>query len=291
MRTAHWSRAGCGCCRGTCGGGSGRGRNVSPRSWRRSPRSTPTSSPAGGVGRRRRRRRQAALVGERLGFHHVYVVPRDLDAVHSGNAIVSRWPILRTSWRPLPAGGAPDERRTVLFADIDGPRGALQVFCTHLNWRFDHSEVRQDQVRLIGAFVDECRPRDYPPILSGDMNAAPDSDEIRILTGRTAVAVPKLVFHDAWEVAGDGCWDDVVERQPVCGARPRAGAPHRLRVRGLAQGRRPRPCGASGSDRPRRGRRRGARPTTTASSRSCATDRAGSRRSARGCAPEAGAAR
>ena len=36
------------------------------------------------------------------------------------------------------------------------------------------------------------------------MNAAPDSDEMRMLTGRTAVAAPKLVFHDAWEVAGDG---------------------------------------------------------------------------------------
>jgi endonuclease/exonuclease/phosphatase family metal-dependent hydrolase len=145
----------------------------------------------------------AALVAERLGFQHAYSC-NDEGPVHSGNAIVSRWPILRTSWRPLPAEGEPDERRTVLFAEIDGPRGAIQVFCTHLNWRFDHSAVRQAQVRLIGGFVDECRPRDYPPILTGDMNAAPDSDEIRILTGRTAVAAPKLVFHDAWEVAGEG---------------------------------------------------------------------------------------
>jgi hypothetical protein len=36
------------------------------------------------------------------------------------------------------------------------------------------------------------------------MNAAPDSDEIRMLTGRAAVPEPRLVFHDAWEVAGDG---------------------------------------------------------------------------------------
>jgi endonuclease/exonuclease/phosphatase family metal-dependent hydrolase len=183
----------------------------------------------------------AALVGDRSGSVHSC---NDDGPVHSGNAIVSRWPILRTSWRPLPAGGGPDERRTVLFAEIDGPRGAIQVFCTHLNGRFDHSEVRQEQVRLIGAFVDECRPRDYPPILTGDMNAAPDSDEIRILTGRMAVAAPKLVFHDAWEGAGDALWDDVVERQPVCGARPRARAASTTCSR--RPSRRPRPCGPGG---------------------------------------------
>jgi len=145
----------------------------------------------------------AELVAERLGFHQVFSCNDD-GPVHSGNAIVSRWPILRTDWRPLPDDGEPDERRTVLFAEIDGPRGPIQVFCTHLNWRFDHSAVRQEQVRMIGAFVDAHRPRAYPPILCGDMNAAPDSDEIRMITGRAGVVAPKLVFHDAWEVAGDG---------------------------------------------------------------------------------------
>lgn len=41
-----------------------------------------------------------------------------------------------------------------------------------------------------------------PPILGGDFNADPESDEIRMLTGRASTPVPKLVFHDAWEVAG-----------------------------------------------------------------------------------------
>ncbi len=36
----------------------------------------------------------AALVGERLGFHHVHSCNDD-GPVHSGNAIVSRWPILQ----------------------------------------------------------------------------------------------------------------------------------------------------------------------------------------------------
>jgi hypothetical protein len=38
----------------------------------------------------------------------------------------------------------------------------------------------------------------------GDFNAGPDSDELRMLTGRSETPVPGLVFYDAWELAGDG---------------------------------------------------------------------------------------
>jgi endonuclease/exonuclease/phosphatase family metal-dependent hydrolase len=146
---------------------------------------------------------QAAELAQIHGLHHTYAY-RDDGPVHWGNAILSRWPIARSEWRPLPTAGEPDELRTVLFAEIDGPRGPIQVFCTHLNWRFDHSAARVAQVKAIAALIEECRPRTYPPILAGDMNAAPDSDEMRMLTGRSVVAAPKLAFHDAWEVAGEG---------------------------------------------------------------------------------------
>lgn len=146
----------------------------------------------------------AAELGERLGYEHVYASRLDWDGVRFGNAILSRWPILRSEERPLPATPETEEHRTVLLAEVDGPRGSFQVFCTHLNWRLDHSAVRQEQVRAICDLVAEVRPRTYPPILCGDMNADPMSDEIRMLTGRAAVPVDKLLFHDAWEVAGDG---------------------------------------------------------------------------------------
>jgi endonuclease/exonuclease/phosphatase family metal-dependent hydrolase len=48
-------------------------------------------------------------------------------------------------------------------------------------------------------------PAELPPlVLCGDFNAAPGSDEIRMLTGLTEVPVPGIVFQDAWDVAGDG---------------------------------------------------------------------------------------
>jgi endonuclease/exonuclease/phosphatase family metal-dependent hydrolase len=146
----------------------------------------------------------AAELATELGYHHAYAARLHLDGVDFGNAVLSRWPITSSTPTPLPAPAEADEQRLVLRADVDGPRGPLQVFSTHLNWRFDHSAERQDQVRTIAEAVAGARPRSYPPILCGDFNAVPDSDEIRMLTGRAAVPVEGLVFHDAWEAAGDG---------------------------------------------------------------------------------------
>ncbi len=139
-----------------------------------------------------------------LGYDHAYAARLSVDGVEFGNAVLSRWPITASEATPLPAPPEADEQRLVLRADVDGPRGPLQVFSTHLNWRFDHSAVRQLQVRAVAEAVAAARPRTYPPILCGDLNATPDSDEVRMLTGRAAVPVEGLVFHDAWEVAGDG---------------------------------------------------------------------------------------
>ena len=145
----------------------------------------------------------AELAGE-LGYHHAYGARLSMDDVDFGNAVLSRWPITSSAPIPLPAPPEADEQRLVLRADVDGPRGPLQVFSTHLNWRFDHSVVRQQQVRAVAAAVAAARPRTFPPILCGDFNAVPDSDEVRMLTGRAAVPVDGLVFHDAWEAAGGG---------------------------------------------------------------------------------------
>jgi endonuclease/exonuclease/phosphatase family metal-dependent hydrolase len=153
----------------------------------------------------------ASVLGEALGYHHVYAQRLEWagpdgehDRVLFGNAILSRWPIASTAWWPLPAREDAEEHRTLVFAELDGPRGPVQVFCTHLNWRFDHSDVRQEQVAFICDRIESTRPRRYPPILCGDMNAPPDSTEMMMLTGKTSIPVPKLVFHDAWEMAGDG---------------------------------------------------------------------------------------
>jgi endonuclease/exonuclease/phosphatase family metal-dependent hydrolase len=139
-----------------------------------------------------------------LGYDSAYASRMDFDGVPFGNGILSRWPLSGHEIVALPSPPDIDEHRTCLRADIDRPEGPLQVFCTHLNWRFDHSEVRQEQVRAICRFVAASPKRSYPAILCGDLNAEPDSDEIRMLTGRAAVPEPKVFFHDAWVVTHSG---------------------------------------------------------------------------------------
>ena len=114
--------------------------------------------------------------------------------------------------QPLPGEQESGEGRCVLFAELDGPNGPVQIFATHLNWRFDHSHIRQQQVTEIARFVASKRPRSYPAIVCGDFNAEPISEEIRMMTGQATCPIKGVVFRDAWSVGGDGndgyTWDN-----------------------------------------------------------------------------------
>lgn len=155
-------------------------------------------------------RSQPADLAGALGMHHLYAPAFVMNGGWSGNAVLSRWPIAHHAIDELPmeGGGAVDtdegERRLVVSTEIDGPRGVLHVYCTHLSWRIDWSGVRQAQVAKLCEVIRAQTPRRFPAILCGDLNAEPASDEIRMLTGRAAVPVPGVVFRDAWEVAGGG---------------------------------------------------------------------------------------
>ena len=153
---------------------------------------------------------QADEIAEALGCPPpVYAANLDRDGARSGNAVISRWPITRHQVRTLPREGThgaiddEGEERLCVFAEVEGPRGKIQMFCAHLSWSVDHSSIRQAQVADICQFVREMRPREFPAVLCGDLNADPQSDEIRMLTGRAASPVPRVVFRDAWEAAGN----------------------------------------------------------------------------------------
>lgn len=154
----------------------------------------------------------AAALAAESGFHHIFAPSREINGFKIGNALMSRWPILQTDSTLLYSNQKTHEAPVAVFAEIDGPQGRLPLFCTHLNWRFQHSHARQRQVADLAGFVDRHCIETYPPILCGDFNATPMSEEIRMLTGLTAVPVEDLVFFDAWDCAGGGgagyTWDN-----------------------------------------------------------------------------------
>jgi endonuclease/exonuclease/phosphatase family metal-dependent hydrolase len=155
-------------------------------------------------------RDQAAWLAERLGMHHVRHDTAQRDGLSFANAVLSRWPISASESHPLPGTNARPSHRHVIHAEIDSPRGPVHVFSTHLDQRFDNSALRQEQLRMICALmarVERNPETDFPLVLAGDLNAVPDSDEIRTLTGRRPPYEPGMVLTDAWEVAGQPTGD------------------------------------------------------------------------------------
>ena len=92
-----------------------------------------------------------------------------------------------------------------ITVEIDAPFGPFSFTSTHLHWRFHHGPTREEQVVAICKQVLGSRRKGgFPPIIAGDFNAEPDSDEIRFMTGSHSIDGRSVYFHDAWRVAGDG---------------------------------------------------------------------------------------
>ncbi|WP_329598243.1 endonuclease/exonuclease/phosphatase family protein [Streptomyces pseudovenezuelae] len=124
-------------------------------------------------------------------------------AVEVGNAVLSRWPVIDRAVLRLPAPDALDDGRLAFHTRLAGPSYDIPFFTTHLTSSPTASAIRCQQVTALAEFVAAHRSgTDFPPVITGDFNAWPDSDEIRLFGGyRTAPAVPGQLFLDAWEYA------------------------------------------------------------------------------------------
>ncbi|MFI7501355.1 endonuclease/exonuclease/phosphatase family protein [Streptomyces sp. NPDC049687] len=127
----------------------------------------------------------------------------DSDGVDIGNAVLSRWPVTESQTLLLPAPAHLADGRMALYTRLATPAYDIPFFTTHLTSTPDASGVRREQVTALARFVSRWTgDTPHPPVVTGDFNAWPDSDEIRLLGGhRTAPAVPGQVLHDAWDHA------------------------------------------------------------------------------------------
>lgn len=114
-----------------------------------------------------------------------------------GLAILAR-DILSTRTQALPEP-RPADSRLLLSAQVATDAEPVWIHTTHLHYRLDDGVAREKQVLAIDSAIRDLRTDTSPPqILCGDMNATPDSDEMRFLRGLTTLAGRRTHFQDAW---------------------------------------------------------------------------------------------
>lgn len=113
---------------------------------------------------------QAAKLGSMLGMYHVYEPNVTWGCVaRFGNAILSRYPIVSRQNYPLPSKG---EQRGLLRAEIQFTGQTVLFLNTHLG--LDH----QERLWQVAKIQDIVRSMVGHLLLTGDLNARPDSEEI-----------------------------------------------------------------------------------------------------------------
>ncbi len=152
-------------------------------------------------------RTTAEMLADALGMHARYETsctwkPGDSSmktAGQEGLAILTRAPLLDVKTHALP-DGRPALTRLLLSGLVATDAAPVWVHTTHLHYALDDGLARENQVVAIDAQVRAIgRTNDTPPhILCGDMNATPDSDEMRFLRGLTTLDGRRTHWQDAW---------------------------------------------------------------------------------------------
>ena len=143
---------------------------------------------------------QARTIANKLDYNYIFEKSFEFDGVSFGNAIITKFPI--SSHKKISFNTTPDkdEKRFLLHLELEYKNKiSINVFCTHLNYKYEHQPERMRQVKQIMEYMSQLKPSKFPIILCGDFNADPDSDEIRTITGLTK-PINDIVLRDAWKL-------------------------------------------------------------------------------------------
>lgn len=109
------------------------------------------------------------------GMFGLYGKTIDYEKGYYGIGILSKYPVVSCERKLLPNSGVENEPRAMLLCKVELPDGDMVTFvCTHLD--VDSPELRGKQLEFINREVKRIKT---PVILAGDMNAVPESSEIR----------------------------------------------------------------------------------------------------------------
>ena len=121
----------------------------------------------------------------------------DSAALSCGVAVLSRWPLHDVRVYDLPE----DPSRSALSVTVEAPHARVPFVTTHLSV-LPGSARRMAQLEWLARHVASRDTGDHPPVVVGDLNAYPDSDEIRRFGGMLTVPfVEGLMLLDAWHFA------------------------------------------------------------------------------------------
>jgi endonuclease/exonuclease/phosphatase family metal-dependent hydrolase len=142
---------------------------------------------------------QAKKIADLFGYDYCYTKSFDFDEVSFGNAIISKYPINNYSSYLIPTEKEFNENRTLLHAEVMYENNKMNIFCTHLNYKYDQSDIRKKQVTYILEHMSKLDKTEFPSILCGDFNADPNSDEIRLILGLSS-PINRTVLRDSWQL-------------------------------------------------------------------------------------------
>ena len=142
---------------------------------------------------------QAKKISDLFGYEYTYSKSFEIDGVSFGNAIISKFPILNSSSHLIPTDKKFNENRRLLHSVVNYAGFEIDILCTHLNYKYDQSHIRQNQVAFILEYISKLEKLKFPTILCGDFNADPLSDEIMKITGLKS-AIKGTVLRDVWQI-------------------------------------------------------------------------------------------
>lgn len=134
------------------------------------------------------------------GMHSAFAKSLDYQGGDYGIAVLSRFPLDSARVVPLPVqppqerSGRLHEPRVGLHVIARTPHGALHVVNTHIDPGAAPVYRHQEVIGLL-AHIAQAVPADARLVFGGDLNARPDTPEIRALA---------LAFEDGWVQCGDG---------------------------------------------------------------------------------------
>lgn len=141
---------------------------------------------------------QADELGRAFGMHAAHAAPSlpppppAATGQEVGVALLSRWPIERTEVHRLPSGHR--DHVVALVTEVRHPDGPLHSVVTCADYDEGGGAHRLAQTRAVAALAtDPARDGPLPVLAMGDLNAPPESPEIRAIAE---------TMTDAWVAAG-----------------------------------------------------------------------------------------